>query len=148
MAYAPSRTFLFQRLRLCRRGVILKHCNLACKYFVVGSLRAVSVGVFRCPQSSDDMQRHAYADSVYIRGVLTLPRYYVVPCRFGNGSSVPCLVQQVGGKRKIGYYHPVMLVGAYYSHASLELDPVDVFHKIFVLKIVVDCSSPHLMRAW
>ena len=107
--------------------------DLAGQNFVVCLLSAVCISVFRCPQSSYDIQRHAHTDAVYIRNILAFPGHYVVPCGFGNGRSVPGLVKQVGGKRKVGDPHPVVLVGAYYSYASLELDPVDVFHKIFVL---------------
>lgn len=131
---------------LSRRNLLLKYRDFVCQYFVVGSLSAVGVSVFGCSQSSGDMQRHANADAVYIRDVLAFPRYHVVPCCLRNCCSVSGLVEQVGGKRKVGYPHPVVLVGAYYSYASLELDPVDVFHKIFVLELLF-VFLPHILCA-
>ena len=125
--------FLFQGSGLFRRGVLLHDSDPAGQNFVVGLLCAVCVSVFRCSQSAKDMQRHAHADAVYIRNVLAFPCDYVMPCCLGNRSPISGLVKQICGKRKVGDPHSVVLVGAYYTYASLELDPVDVFHKIFVL---------------
>lgn len=138
--------FLFLRSGLCRCGVVLYEPDLAGQNFVVCLLSAVYVCVFRCPQSSDDMQRHAYTDAIYIWNLLAFPGHYVVPRGLGNSRSVPGLVKQVGGKRKVGYPHSVVLVGAYYAYASLELDPVDVFHKIFVLGLLL-IVLPHILCA-
>jgi hypothetical protein len=84
---------------------------------------------------------------MYVRCVPAFPCHDIVPCGLRYGIAILGLVEEVGGKGKVGDPGAVVLVDADVSDTSLELDPVDVIHKIFLSFFVVKLLLPHILCA-
>ena len=125
----PFCTFPFMSLSDVLR-FLFQNSYFGCKNFVICLFAAVCASVSGSSQATGDIKRHAFADAVDILHVFAFPCDYVVPCGFGNSTSVTCLVKNISCKREVCNSAPVVLVSTDASDTSLELDPVDVIHKI------------------
>lgn len=119
--------------------------QLACKNFIVLLFGSVRRCVSACPETSENMDNRAFFDPVQILHSFAFPCDDVVPCPLIYGGSIPCLVEVICDHCEVDYLASVVLVCAYCSDASLELDFVDVFN-LFHKKCVKSPTAKEVIK--
>ena len=122
-----------------------QNTHLAGEHLIISLFDPFQISNLLGPESTDNIHRHALGYFMDIRVILTFPNHYIVPCSLCR-STFPCLVKHFCGNGKVRNFCSVVLIGSNTADQALELNSVNVFHKILSL-FILNFASPHLMRA-